>query len=88
MANGTISSPIHKPESMHYGRCPVCKKRRVCVLLSPREGGIKTPRRYYCRTHACGSRIEPVLGSLQALRENPESGSPSTLGAESNRERS
>lgn len=65
---------VHKPESMHYGECPKCRRKRVAVLLYPK--GDKTATRcHYLRRHKCGSRILPVAGSLQELSSSETTGS-------------
>lgn len=77
---------MHKPESLHYGRCPKCRRLRLCVLLTP-EHDLDKKRRYYIRAHSCGRRLVPLKGVVTPLRNDPELVEPSTFSAE-HRERS
>jgi hypothetical protein len=70
----TTAAPMHKPEAMHLGKCPVCRCRRICVLLYP-KGDRSVTRRYYIRKHHCGTRISPMAGSLQELSSSEVTGS-------------
>ena len=77
---------MHKPEPMHYGRCPgECRRLRLCVLLHPDNDESK-PREYFIRAHKCGRRLKPVKGTVAALSNVPESPA-STLSTDSHRER-
>lgn len=72
---------MHKPESIHYGRCPLCRKLRICVLLHP-QGQLSETREYHIRRHDCGRRIVPLPGTVAELRNGPESPVASTLAAD------
>ena len=62
-------------QPMQYGRCPICRKLRICAKVWQTDSSGLFTLRYYIRKHKCGRRLSPVEGSLRELRSSPECGS-------------